>query len=151
MGEELLVNETITAGADFVLDFHDYMPVSVACWVIHAESDDVFLYIASDNITDENFDVAYREVLRKLSGNQWLDPFQIKLVNSSDPIAQDAIEIPKSPNGTASYALRWLIDWWNEYRLCLYLPAGIGDKGNVIGKATVHINAVHRSTRSAVS
>ena len=93
MGEELLVNETITAGADFVLDFHDYMPVSVACWVIHAESDDVFLYIASDNITDENFDVAYREVLRKLSGNQWLDPFQIKLVNSSDPIAQDAIEI----------------------------------------------------------
>ncbi len=95
MGEEILVNEQIDAGADFVRDFNDYVPVSVACWVIPAESDNVFLYIASDGIDDNNFDVAYGEVLRKLSGkkSQWLDPFQIKLVNSSDPIAHDAIEI----------------------------------------------------------
>lgn len=93
MGEELLVNEQIDAGAEFVRDFDDYMPVAVACWVIRAESDDVFLYIASDKITDDNFDVAYRQVLQKLRSHQWLDPFQIKLVNSSDPIAQDAIEI----------------------------------------------------------
>ncbi len=95
MGEELLVNEQIDAGADFVRDFNDYLAVSVACWVIPAESDDVFLYIASDDIDDSNFDVAYGEVLRRLSGkkSRWLDPFQIKLVNSSDPIAHDAIEI----------------------------------------------------------
>ena len=55
----------------------------------------LFLYIASDDINDNNFDVAYAEVLRKLSGkkSQWLDPFQVKLVNSSDPIARNAIEI----------------------------------------------------------
>ena len=55
----------------------------------------VFLYIASDDIDDSNFDVAYGEVLRKLRGKhrQWLDPFQIKLVNTSHPIAQDAIKV----------------------------------------------------------
>ena len=95
MGQELLVNEQIDAGSDFVRDFNDYVPVSVACWVIPADSDDVFLYIASDDIDDSNFDVAYGEVLRILSGrrSQWLDPFQIKLINSSDPIAQDSIRI----------------------------------------------------------
>lgn len=95
MGEELLVNEQIDAGADFVRDFNDYVPISVACWIIPAESDNVYLYIASDNIDDANFDVAYGEVLRKLSGKRshWLDPFQIKLVNTSHPVAQDAIRI----------------------------------------------------------
>jgi hypothetical protein len=95
MAEGLLVNEQIDAGADFVRDFNDYVPVSVACWIVPADTDDVFLYIASDDIDDSNFDVAYGEVLRKLSGKkrQWLDPFQIKLVNTSDAIAQDAIEI----------------------------------------------------------
>jgi hypothetical protein len=95
MGEELLVTEQIDAGAEFVRDFNDYVTVSVAFWVVSAESDDVFLYVASDNIDDSNFDVAYGEVLRRLSGkrSQWLDPFQIKLLNSSDPIAEDAMRI----------------------------------------------------------
>ena len=95
MGEELLVNEQIDAGADFVRDFNDYVPVSVACWVVPADSENEFLYIASDDIDDTNFDVAYGEVLRRLRGkrSQWLDPFQIKLINSSDPIAQDALRI----------------------------------------------------------
>ena len=98
MGEEFLVDEQKDAGADFVREFNDFVPVSVACWIIPAESDDVFLYIASDDINDNNFDVAYGEVLRKLSSkkSQWLDPFQVKLVNSSDPIAHDAIEIRDS-------------------------------------------------------
>ena len=95
MGAELLVNEQIDAGAAFVREFNDYVSVSVACWVIPADSDDAFLYIASDGIDDNNFDVAYGEVLRILNGKPslWLDPFQIKLINSSDPIAQDAIRI----------------------------------------------------------
>jgi hypothetical protein len=95
MGEELLVNEQIDAGARFIRDFNDYVAVSVACWVIPSESDNSFLYIASDEIDDHNFDLAYGEVLRRLSGkkSQWLNPFQIKLVNSSDPVARRAIEI----------------------------------------------------------
>lgn len=95
MGEELLVTERIDASAEFVRDFNDYVTVSVAFWIVPAESDDVFLYVASDDIDDGNLDVAYGQALRKLSGkrSQWLDPFQIKLLNSSDPIAQDAIRI----------------------------------------------------------
>ncbi len=95
MGEDLLVNEQIEAGADFVRDFNDYVCVSVACWVIPAASEGSFLYVASDDIDDSNIDDAYGEVLRRLSvkKNQWLDAFQVKLVNSSDPIASDAIRI----------------------------------------------------------
>jgi hypothetical protein len=95
MAEKLLVTEQIDAGAEFVRDFNDYIPVSVALWVVPADSGHAFLYLASDDIDDNNFDVAYGEVLRKLSGkrSQWLDPFQVKLVNSSDPIAQDAMKI----------------------------------------------------------
>jgi hypothetical protein len=95
MGEELLVKEQIDAGAEFVRDFNDYVAVSVACWVIPADSDNLFLYVASDDLDDSNIHVAYGEVLRRLSGkgSQRLDPFQIKLVNSSDPVARDAIQI----------------------------------------------------------
>jgi hypothetical protein len=95
MGEELLVTEQIDAGAEFVCEFDDYLPVSVAFWVVSMESRDAFLFVASDDIDDHNFDVAYGEVLRKLSGkrSQWLNPFQIKLLNSSDPIARDAVRI----------------------------------------------------------
>jgi len=95
MGEELLVNEQIDAGAEFVRDFNACFPVSVAFWVVPAESDDALLYISSDDINDSNIDVAYGEVLRKFRGkrSQWLDPFQVKLVNSSDPIARQATEI----------------------------------------------------------
>jgi hypothetical protein len=95
MGHELLVTEQIEAGADFLRDFNDYVPISVACWLNPAGSDNLFLYIASDEIDDSNIDVAYGEVLRILGAkrSQWLDPFQVKLLNSSDPIASDAIQI----------------------------------------------------------
>ncbi|MCA9211360.1 MAG: hypothetical protein KDA55_23540 [Planctomycetales bacterium] len=95
MGEEILVAEQIEAGAEFVRDFNQYVPVAVAFWVASGESDDLVLYVASDDIDDRNFDVAYGEVLRRLGGkrSRWLDPFQIKLLNSSDPIARDAVRI----------------------------------------------------------
>lgn len=111
MGDELLVVERIDAGTDFIRGFDDYKTVSVACWINPAESENLFLYIASDEIDGTNIDVAYGEVLRRLSDKRtpWLDPFQIKLVNSSDPIARDAIEIrdrytakiPTRYNGTS--------------------------------------------------
>lgn len=95
MGQELLVIDHIDAGTEFLRDFNDYHRVAVACWINPAESDNLFLYIASDDIDDSNIHVAYGEVLRRLSGKRspWLDPFQIKLINSADPIARDAIEI----------------------------------------------------------
>jgi hypothetical protein len=95
MGQDLLVNERFDAGEEFIREFDEQFPVSVACWINPADSDDLFLYVASDQISDANIGVAYGEVLRCLNNkrNAWLDPFQVKLVNSSDPIATDAIEI----------------------------------------------------------
>ena len=95
MGQELLVNEQIDDGEAFVRDFGDYVPVSAAFWVNPADSDKWYLYIASDDIDDSNFDIAYVEVLRRINRQKypWLDPFRIKLVNSVDSVARDAIEI----------------------------------------------------------
>jgi len=95
MGAELLVKEQIEAGEDFVQEFNDYVPVVAAFWVNTAESDEWFLYIASDEIDDHNIDVAYGEVLRRLGSrsSQWLHPFRVKLVNSHDPTAREAMAI----------------------------------------------------------
>jgi hypothetical protein len=105
MGQDLLVIDQIEAGEKFAREFNDYLPVSVYFWVTPAESERLYLYVASDEINDTNFDVAYGEVLRRVGKlNQWLDPFQIKLVSSSDPVADSARQIrdrfPDSVSGT---------------------------------------------------
>lgn len=95
MDQEFLVTEQIDAGADFALEFNDYLPVSVALWVAPEETASIYLYIASDKIDGTNRDVAYGELVRRFDANfkQWLDLFQIKLINTSDPVAQNAIAI----------------------------------------------------------
>ncbi len=95
MGQDLLVIEQIDAGADFVRDFNHYANVSAACWVNPADTDNHFLYVASDDIDDSNIVAAYGEVLRILRGNcnPGLDPFQVKLVNTSDAVARDAVQM----------------------------------------------------------
>jgi hypothetical protein len=95
MGEHLLVNEHIDAGAEFVRSFNDYVPVSVACWVNPADAETWYLYVASDQIDDRNILDAYGEVHRRLAAGQipWLNMFQVKLVSSSDRVARDAIRI----------------------------------------------------------
>jgi len=94
VGAQVLVKEQIDVGGAFVRDFNAYVPVSVACWVFPAETENSFLYLASDAIDGHNIDVAYGEVLRLLGGQRtpWLSPFQVKLVNSSDPVARDAMK-----------------------------------------------------------
>lgn len=95
MGKESLVNEQIDAGQEFVRDFAEYVSVSAAFWINPADSEDWFLYVASAEIDDSNIDVAYSEVLRRVgtNRNQWLDAFQVKLLNSRDPVAAEVIEI----------------------------------------------------------
>lgn len=95
MGQESLVNEQIDAGETFLRDFNDYVSIAVAFWINPADSEDWLLYIASTEINDGNMRAAYGEVLRRIANNrnQWLDAFQIKLLNSSDPLAVEVIEI----------------------------------------------------------
>ncbi len=95
MGQESLVNEQIKAGEEFAHDFSDCFSVDVAFWLNPADSEEWYLYIASAEINDGNIRNAYGEVLRRVGKkkNQWLDAFQIKLVNREDPLAAKVIEI----------------------------------------------------------
>ena len=95
MGQESLVNEQIDAGEEFLRDFNDYVSIAAAFWINPADSEDWFLYIASTEINDANIRAAYGEVLRRIGSNknQWLDAFQVKLLNSSDPLAAEVVEI----------------------------------------------------------
>ena len=92
-----LVIEQIDAGTRFLNEFQKYLPIQVAFWLKEAEVGDWNLYIASDQITEDNFDVAYGEVVR-IAGqirDPWFDPFQVKLIGANDPLAQAALDIQR--------------------------------------------------------
>ncbi len=95
MDKAILVNEQIDAGREFGEAFNAYQAVDVILWLNPVDSDEWFLYVASDAITDRNFDLAYGEVLRLVGSGRkmWLDAFQIKLLNSNDALAMKAKEI----------------------------------------------------------
>ena len=79
MDQGPLVTEQINAGARFLGAFQKYLPVQAAFWLKDSEEDAWSLYVASDQITDDNFDVAYGEVVQIAGALQdpWFDPFQV--------------------------------------------------------------------------
>jgi hypothetical protein len=95
MGHESLVNEQIVAGDEFARDFNDFVSIAAAFWINPADTDAWSLYVASPEINDDNIRDAYSEVLKRIARgkNQWLDAFQVKLLNSSDPLAAQVVEI----------------------------------------------------------
>jgi hypothetical protein len=79
----------IKAGARFLGEFQKCFPVQVAFWLKESDTGAWYLYVASDQITDDNFDVAYGEVAR-IGGqisDPFFDPFQIKVIGVDDPLA----------------------------------------------------------------
>lgn len=96
-----LVTQQIDAAARFVHEFAKYTPVQAAFWLKATEDNQWFLYVAGDQINDANFDAAYGEVLRITSKtpDPWLDPFQIKVIGTDDPLAKDVIEMQKKYPG----------------------------------------------------
>ncbi len=94
MDQSTLVAEQLDAGAEFVERMGKYVPLSAAFWGKRPD-DEPMLYIASEKITDQNFDVAYGEVLRIAAEmqNPNFDPFQVKIIWMNDPMTQDAISI----------------------------------------------------------
>src|SRR5258706_12516385 len=90
-----LVTEQVDAGAAFLNEFEKYAPVKVAFWLRDADGGDWKLYVASDQIDDSNFDVAYGEVLRVVNRlrNPYLDPFQVKFVWGNDPTVRAALDV----------------------------------------------------------
>jgi hypothetical protein len=95
MDQGPLVMEEIDAGAELAREFDKYEPVKAVFWLKASDEAHRYLYIASERITDTNFDVAYGEVLRLVDKMQspYLDPFRVKLINTGDPLAKAAMEI----------------------------------------------------------
>jgi len=101
MDQGPLVSEQIDAGARFLGEFQKYLPIQAAFWLKDSEEGAWNLYVVSDRITDDNFDVAYGEVLRIAGQLQdtWFDPFQVKLIDVNDSVAQAALDIQRRFHG----------------------------------------------------
>ena len=97
MDQVPLVIEQIDAGTRFLGEFQKYLPIQAAFWLKETDEGNWSLYVVSDQITDDNFDVAYGEVLR-IAGqlrDPWFDAFQVKLIGANDPLAQAALDIQR--------------------------------------------------------
>jgi hypothetical protein len=101
MDKEPLVIEQKDAGRRFLTEFHKYYPVRVAFWLRESDATEWDLYVASDQITDDNFDVAYGEVVTAAGAVQdpSFDMFRVKLIGAEDPLAKAALEIQRGYPG----------------------------------------------------
>jgi hypothetical protein len=108
MDQGPLVTEQIDAGARFLADFSKYVPVQAAFWLKDSEEGRWNLYVASDRITDDNFDRAYDEVARITDELQDpnFNPFQVKLIGAEDRLAKAAVEIQRRFPGKVPPRLR---------------------------------------------
>ena len=107
MDQGALVTAETDAGAELVCQLDRYTPVKAAFWIKESEGGRWYLYIASDQIRDCNLDATYGEVLR-LAGQMaspYLDPFQVKLIPASDPLAQAALDIHRRYPGDVAIRL----------------------------------------------
>jgi hypothetical protein len=95
MDQGPLVTEEIDAGAKLAREFGRYKPVKAAFWLKASDEEQRYLYLASDEIDDTNFDLAYGEILRLANQSQspYLDPFRVMVIGGGDPLARAAAEI----------------------------------------------------------
>jgi hypothetical protein len=95
MDSEKLVEERKEAGAEFVQKMDKHFHLRVALWAYSGETARWNLYIASDQITDQNFDVAYGEVLRVAAemNSPIFDPFEVKIIFMDDPLAKFVVDL----------------------------------------------------------
>ena len=94
MAEEILVNQ-IEAGSQFARAFAQKYKPSVAFWIKPANADRWDFYFASDDITGKNPSEVYLDVLKVINEtpSQWLDPFQVNAISSTERIAREVIGI----------------------------------------------------------
>jgi hypothetical protein len=91
-----LVAEQIEAAERFLGALEERIHITAAFWLKVSEDGAWYLHVASDDVSDSNIDVAYGTVLQLTTASNRdpnLDPFRIKLVPGSHPLAQAAIEI----------------------------------------------------------
>src|SRR5262245_36303970 len=96
-----LVTEEIEAGVELIQRFQDSMPVEAAFWLNPAEEGRWALYIVLPKIDVADYDRGFAEILRLVREMQtpYIDPFQVRLIGSDDPLAKAAIEVNRKYPG----------------------------------------------------
>ena len=110
MDQGPLVREQIDAGARFLNEFQKYAPVQDAFWLKESDEGAWYLYVVSDQITDDNFDLAYGEVAR-LAGtirDSWFDPMQVKVLGQHEPLAKAVADLRRQYPGRVPARFREL-------------------------------------------
>ena len=107
MDSTTLVSDELQAGADLVHRFNEDFEVDAAFWLKESDEDPWYLYIASDQINDDNRRDGYRSVMRAASEapSVYLDPFQVKVVSARTPLAEAAAEINRRQPGPGATRL----------------------------------------------
>jgi hypothetical protein len=94
MDQEPLVIQETDAAADFIRRLEKYVPVRTAFWLKQSDEHYWYLYVAPDSDTDDA-GASYGDVLRAASESDdpYFDAFRVKLIRTSDPLAQAALDI----------------------------------------------------------
>jgi hypothetical protein len=95
MDQSSLVTDETDAGADLVRRLNRIVPVQAAFWLKESEDGPWYLYVASDRFDYQDLRRSYGEMLEVFEQmpTTCLDPLQVKLVPTSDPLAQAALDI----------------------------------------------------------
>ena len=101
MDQEPLVIEQIEVGRKFIEEFEQYRPVRAAFWLKQTEDSGWYLYVASDQITDENVREAYGDARRASRNIQDpnFDLFRVKVIGIDDPLAKTALDTYRQFSG----------------------------------------------------
>jgi hypothetical protein len=96
-----LVDEQIKAGQKLVERLNgEGIPVAAAAWIKEAESGQWYFYLVTSLVGEDGAKKpAYRRVtpaIRQLqSEGVWLDPFEVKVIGPTDPVAQAILDVQR--------------------------------------------------------
>lgn len=102
MDQGPLVTQVIDAGTRFLEELTKSLPVQFAFW-LKAEDESRRFYIAPEQITDENVEVAYDEIIRaaEVLDDPWFDVLRVSVIGTDDPLAKRVAEIYQRYRGRA--------------------------------------------------
>jgi hypothetical protein len=77
-------------------------PLAAACWMKTEEDAQFYLYLASPLVDDKGLTEGYgrvHPVVRAMPQPFWVDPFEVKLLAVSDPMARDLLDLQRRSGG----------------------------------------------------
>ena len=132
MDQGPLVNEKIEAAAKFLVEFHKNYPVQSAFWLKEGEHHNWRLYVVSKQITDENFDKGYDEVVRitHVFRDPWFKARQVTVLGANERLSKAVAELRRRyPTDKPARFFGETVDGIEAEEIYVYpspLPAAVG-------------------------